>query len=379
LNKDRAILDAKWHDKNNYHHFLIARRGVSYPTFACNIKCCFCYYYCVSKRPHRPLDEMKDELDKFRNEYKLEYVDISGGEPTIYPHINELVEYSAGIGLRPTIITNGQKTDTVRELINNGLEDLLMSIHGSGEDCDIAMNRKGAFKRIQETAAMMNELGFGFRTNTTLISHNYKNLPKLAEQLIEIGPRISNLILFNPHEGTDWSKEGIVDFQVKYSELMPYVTETIDKLMAAGIWVNVRYLPLCQLKGYEKHVCNQHQWQWDPYEWEYLSGFGMDSKQISKIKQTAKKEKLFGATTEDMIHTWITKNKTCAKNIFLDSCDKCANRDICDGIYPQYSRRFGLDEFVPTEGHLISDPLHYRRQDVSWSTMKSKPTSKETK
>ncbi len=371
--QDRDAFERKWQGKSIFRHFGISRRGVTYPTFACNIKCKFCYYYQVSDREHRPIEDLKAEMNLFRNHYHLEYVDISGGEPTIYKHIRPLVEHCAAIGLLPTIITNGQRPDVVDELIDLGLEDVLISIHGYRDDCNRAMNKKDAYDRIVQCVDKLKARGFSFRTNSTMISYNYKNLPKLADELVELGPRIVNFISFNPHEGTDWAKEEHVDFQVRYSELAPYVKEAIDRLMAAGVWPNVRYIPLCQLKGYEKHVCNLHQWQWDPYEWEYLSGYHLKEVDVKKIRRAAKKENICGDTRKDMTHLWIAKHRSCEGNIFFDSCERCSNRPICDGVYPQYARRFGEKEFVPVEGHLMTDPLYYRRKNDSWSILKPRP------
>ncbi|NQT20568.1 MAG: radical SAM protein [Planctomycetes bacterium] len=370
---DRDVMDQKWKGSPYHRHFDISRRGVTYPTHACNIKCCFCYYYDKAARDHRPIDEMKAEMDQLRREYKLEYVDITGGEPTIYKHIHELVEHCASIGLMPTVITNGQRPDVVAELLDAGLEDVLLSVHGYEQDCNLAMNKKDAYDRVKETIEVLTQRDFGFRTNTTLISHNYQNLPKMADELATLGARIANLISFNPHEGTDWASEENVEFQVPYSQLAPYAKQAIDRFTDAGVWANVRYFPLCQLQGYEKHVCNFHQWQWDPYEWEYLSGYHMKKEDRKKIRRAIEKHRLFGNSPEDMVHLWIAKHRSCENNVFFSSCEKCANRPICDGIYPQYVRRFGEEEFVPIEGDPITDPLYYRRLDTPWAVLKPSP------
>jgi len=76
--QDRETFERKWRGKTIFRHFDICRRGVTYPTFACNIRCCFCYYYQVGDVEHRPIEKMKAEMDLFRNHFRLEYVDITG-------------------------------------------------------------------------------------------------------------------------------------------------------------------------------------------------------------------------------------------------------------------------------------------------------------
>ncbi|HON55855.1 MAG TPA: hypothetical protein PLJ38_02440 [bacterium] len=51
-------------------------------------------------------------------------------------------------------------------------------------------------------------------------------------------------------------------------------------------------------------------------------------------------------------------------------CKKCAYYNICDGIYPQYSKRFGNDEFKPIIGKKITDPIYFRKQDLRWNILK---------
>ena len=346
----------------------LCQRGVIYITFACNLKCEFCYYYYINESQgdvdkSKNLNEIIKELDILKSEYNLKYIDITGGEPTTHKDIKEIIKYCKHIDLKPTIITNSQMPFIFPELINCGLDDALISIHGYGSDYDRCVGLDGAYKKLQKTIDAFKQSNFTFRTNTTLLKYNYENLPALADVLIEMRPRITNFIAFNPHEGTAWAKIKDIPCQARYSDIAPYLKKSIDKLINSGIWANIRYFPLCILEGYEKHVCNFHQWQWDPYEWVYC--IPPDKKRHVLIK--AKKESLFGNTDEDKIHLWIAKHESCGGNIFLDGCKKCKNYLICDGIYPQYYKRFGGNEFKPIKGDTIIDPLFYRKTDLRWN------------
>jgi len=342
----------------------MCKRGVIYPTMLCNLRCTFCYYRFLKKEKHRSFEDVRKELDKLKFYYNLEAVDITGGEPTVYPDIVKMVKYCSEINLKPTIITNAQRTNIFPKLIENGLDDLLISIHGYKPDHDKGVAKKGAYDQIMKTIKVLKEYDFKFRVNCTMTKFNYKNLPKYAKAMIKIEPRKINFICFNPHEGTDWAKINTVKFQAKYSEITPFLQKAIDILDASGIWVNVRYFPLCMMRGYEKHVCNFHQWQYDPYEWEYKSGFKLTKEQISELTKIARMTS-FGKTDEEKLLnylvSWSTKN-----NLFLPTCQKCRNYEICYGIYPQYLRRFGGKEFIPVPGKRIKDPIYYRRKDLRW-------------
>jgi MoaA/NifB/PqqE/SkfB family radical SAM enzyme len=337
----------------------------------CNLKCEFCYYVHLKpeERKDEPLEEMTRKLSLFRNYYHLDYVDITGGEPTVYPYIREMVHYSAEIGLKPTIITNAQIPQIFSRLIDLGLEDLLISIHGVELDHDKAVCREGAFRKIVQTIEILKERGFTFRTNTVVQAYNYKNLSKLAEFFTKIEPRICNFIIFNPHESTPWSKRSDITFQVRYSEIASHLKEAIDVLMNCGIWSNVRYMPLCTMRGYEKHVCNFMQWQYDPYEWDVISSHYLNLEQVYDIQRQAESLGIFGDGIEKFYNFW--SKSQISNHIRLPACSSCANDEICDHLYSQYVRSYGVSEFEPLKGEKIIDPLHYRKSDMRWAMMKS--------
>lgn len=348
----------------------ICKRGVVWITKLCNIKCRFCYYLYEKDKKHTPFDSIKRTLQWFKEQYDLEYIDITGGEPTIHPDIEEIIRTSNSYDIRPTIITNAQRTDTIEKLIDAGLEDLLISIHGIRDFYDKVVQRKGAFENIEKTIKMLQKKDFTFRTNTTLTSYSCKDIEEITDWFLKIRPRIVNFIAFNPHEGTLWAQENVQDFQTGYSTMAKAAKKAIDRLLPAGIWVNVRYMPLCFMKGYEKHVCNFLQWQFDPYEWECVSGERLSEKKISQLTQEAKGKNIFGYSDEEKLHTHLMKKQT-SVNKFVTACGRCGNKDICDGIYPQYLKSFGEKEFQPKKSKKIEDPLYYRMKDTRWSIMKS--------
>lgn len=334
----------------------ICRRGVIYVTMICNLRCKFCYYYTLRKKEHCKLKELKRQLYLYKHYFGLDSVDITGGEPTIYPYIREIVNSCKEIGLKSCIITNGQTPDTISELIDLGLNDLLISVHDLKKDYDSLVQAQGAFRRLLKTIKICHKKNFSFRTNTTVTKFNLSRLIKIAHFLKnEVKPRIHNWILFNPHEGTLWSVENTISFQPKYSEAATQIKKAIDILKP--IWSNVKYIPLCFMKGYEHHVCNFMQWQYDPYEWEYRSMNMLSNKKVLKI---IKNYKGFGISIEKFFNAW--SKRITRHNIITDKCKKCSNVEICRQQYPQYVRRFGDAEFKPYLGKLILDSMCYREK-----------------
>ncbi len=90
------------------------------PTNACNHRCFYCSYaeesgHILSERVDRddyiPKDKMMELLNDF-GEMGVKAITYSGGgEPLIYPYIEETIERASENGLCQSVITNGQRLD----------------------------------------------------------------------------------------------------------------------------------------------------------------------------------------------------------------------------------------------------------------------------
>ena len=340
--------------------FEITRRSVLYATKLCNAGCKFCYYRSEGNRKHAPLNRLINILKTFKEKYEIEFVDITGGEPTIHPQIKDIVKESCEIGIKPTVITNSQRPDVILDIINNGLEDLLISVHGFEGNHDEVVGIAGAFNKIVETFKFLNSKPFEFRVNTVLTKYSCKDAESLANIFIKYKTRMVNLISFNPYEDSLWRDKTSLDFQVDYSVQAGAAKKMIDILDKAQIWVNVRYIPFCFMKGYEKYVCNFLQLPYDPYEWDYTSSNSLSDSELKKLTKEALEAKRFGNTNREkfyqhMMHSIIKDNKK------VHECDQCSLKEICDLIYTQYINAFGDSGYKSFEGKKIKDPMHFKK------------------
>lgn len=343
----------------------VCRRAVLYVTKLCNIDCEFCYYRQEEQKHHEPMERIRERLTAWTNgTYRVEAVDITGGEPTVHPDIREIVRSFSAAGIRPTMITNGQRTDLLLGLYDDGLDDALVSVHALGEAYDDMVGRRGAFAKLDRTVAELSARKLPFRTNTTLTAGSVGDIERITDYLLEKRPHIINLIAFNPHDGTLWSKAVNVKFQATYTEMAAAARYCIDRAEKAGIWVNVRYMPLCFMPGYEPHVCNFKQWQFDPYEWEFFSSNLRHD--APDLLRAAKEASAFGPTEEEQLYHHLMAIST-KSNVRVAACQQCRLSAICDGIYPQYARALGTDEFQGQPGEPVVDPLHFRAADRRWA------------
>jgi len=252
----------------------ITQRSVLYVGFPCNLRCKFCYYAYTKAAKWHPLEETKRDASLFREKFGNDRVDITGGEPTIYPHIHELVRHCNEIGLRPTLITNMQalaQKDQAKEFKESGVFDFLCSVHNLYEDYDAVTQKDGAFQSVEKAIDNLNELGIPWRANCTMVKTNMGLLKDIAEWCHERKARVINFIEFNPFY--EWRKMKAIDFQAKHSEIAPHLVKALEYCDSVGLEANVRYFPHCLLPGHEEKSYNFMQLPYDSHEWDFASWY----------------------------------------------------------------------------------------------------------
>jgi hypothetical protein len=187
-------------------------------------------------------------------------------------------------------------------------------------------------------------LGVPFRFNVTMIRDNLTELEALADLAAATGARVVNFLTFNPY--FEWTAQPEIEFQVRHSEIAPYLARAIDRCAAAGIEANVRYMPLCQLPGREAHVYTGHQLPYDPHEWDYNSWYDAGHA---------------GPPPPDWYRDASRRQQQRHHYVHVPACAGCALRHICDGFHAQYVARWGGEEAAAYPGPPITDPTYFIR------------------
>jgi len=358
----------------------------------CNEKCKFCYYYSKLNTQRYTTEQMMDKLD-YAKVHGIKDIDFSGGEPTIRLDLPELISKAAKMGFRKIcVITNGTRTqdkDYFKSLIDSGLNEVLLSVHGhSAETHDTSVQRKGSWEAIKQSVANCHEFKIRLRTNTVVTKLNFNTLDKIAEYLITTRPVASNFICFN-----DWNNAAALvdDLACKYSEAAPGLHKAINLMDKKISKVTVRYIPFCFMKGYEKHVCGLLQNEFDGDEWvdpiktvvTFEDVYGEESQKYYKklfesfsgykqnilkgVKEKfSNKELENSAIFEDLPAKYMALAYKTDRAVFRSSyvkgseCANCALNKICDGLEKSYSDFIGIGELKKTVGKPIEDFMHFR-------------------
>jgi MoaA/NifB/PqqE/SkfB family radical SAM enzyme len=406
----------------------LTRRGVMWLGQTCNQRCYFCYFLNRIANAHHPehpfmdIDKAKALCKTLREFYGNTAIDIQGGEPTIYPDILELVRYCREIGLYPTLITNGlhlAKPGVLEEFRDAGVRDFLVSYHGIGETHDEVVGRKGAYEKMDQVVKHMKELGIPFRFNCTMSKPVIPLLPEVARKAVEYGAQVVNFIAFNPFEDQE-SGVRTHDTVARYAEIKPKLAEAMDILEAAGIEVNVRYLPLCMAEPrHRKNFYNFQQLSYDHHEWDYQSWMwtGMQTQRMKEgglmpaFRLGPYARHLYESDARMRRHAYelnpvkarvkygvqhvlgrlvqlvkgketvwreeaIVRPQADLKYRYHEGCRSCAAQKVCDGFHGDYAELFGTQEATPIQDIApTDDPLHFIREqekvvqpeDRSWA------------
>ena len=351
----------------------------------CTHSCRFCYYSYLDKSDDqfrgmrraafRSLDECKAILDGLKANGFLHF-DYTGGEPSLHPHIVEITRYAhQELGLKGRMITLGQflmkkmpncRTDRlVDDLLDAGLVNFLLSVHAVDEDLFKRATNE-SWERLRSAMNHLDARGFDYCSNTTVFEWNHRELPAIAREIVRHRVYLHNFILMNAYY--EWNSGGkAFGVQARYDAIRPYLTEAIQILHDHGVGVNIRYAPMCGVRGLERHLVGVVGVRYDAHEWMNEAGhFGGTPAQCAArlaVEQggvdAAFRKHAADETLPNGVR--IVARRGSAMKAFPAQCGGCAAREVCDGVDPQYLAQHGADEFVPYQGPLWRFPVHEQR------------------
>lgn len=167
-------------------------------TNSCQCNCPYCINSLTDKTLHLPFEKAKVNIKKAIDEFSIKEAVILGGEPTLYPHLFELIDFLKKSGLRKFgLTTNGIRLkdhEFFVKLIKSGINFINISFHKPGEFLtweELTSIRRDFFKYRSEGQKM--------RINTNVWKGNHDDLNSLSKFVGQICNlcdeiRISNII-----------------------------------------------------------------------------------------------------------------------------------------------------------------------------------------
>lgn len=143
----------------------------------CNFRCVFCQNSSLVLEPEKePTISDREVLDHIKKrKHILQGVCVSGGEPTLDPGLREFLTAVKETGLPVKLDTNGYEPEILRELINDGLIDMVAMDIKSDLDgyAEIAGLDRFDPERIKESARFIMESGIEYEFRTTVVKEYF--------------------------------------------------------------------------------------------------------------------------------------------------------------------------------------------------------------
>ena len=173
-------------------------------TLRCNLHCQHCGSDCkVEAREDMPAEDFLRVLDgiKVHTDPHKVFVIVTGGEPLLRPDLDSVGRAIYDRGFPWGIVTNGMllSKERLSRLYHAGMHTVAMSLDGLEENHNWMRGHNESFRRANEALdALVEEKRIIFDIVTCVTEHNFSEIPKLKEFLIEKGVREWRLITVFP-------------------------------------------------------------------------------------------------------------------------------------------------------------------------------------
>jgi radical SAM protein with 4Fe4S-binding SPASM domain len=150
-------------------------------TLNCNEHCWHCGSRCGDVRANEmSTDEWKNILDQLKEDFKdsLPQINVTGGEPLLYPGFEEVMSYAHSLGFKWGMTSNAILiTPEVAQMLKRcGMNTISVSIDGLPETHDRLRGLKGAYQRAMEGIQNLIDLQcFDSIMVTTVVNHETIN------------------------------------------------------------------------------------------------------------------------------------------------------------------------------------------------------------
>lgn len=196
--------------------------------FGCNNNCTICMLSEVQEKlPPIGFDRFRTVTTQITQQGKYDKLILSGGEATTFDDLDRYVRFVASLGWfkKIQIQTNGRRLSDRRyleHLIDCGVNEFFVSIHGLEEVHDSITRKPGSFREVEKALDNLQAFEVNVISNTVLTKDNYEGVEPLVAML---GKRVTEMQIWNffPMERTD-SKDRVVglrDFQTLQKRLTP--------------------------------------------------------------------------------------------------------------------------------------------------------------
>lgn len=218
--------------------------------FGCNNNCTICMLGDMKRKlPVIGFDRFRSVLYQIRDNGRFRNLILSGAEVSTFEELDRYVQFAASLGWfkKIQIQTNGRKLRDrkyLEHLVESGVNEFFVSIHGLEEVHDAVARVPGAFKETMQGIKNLEAFDINVISNTVLTRANFHNIPELFALLLK--GRVSEIHLWNyfPMERVD-TKDLVVSMK-DFVALLPQLLALGEE---SGKAVVFKSFPSCLSRG----------------------------------------------------------------------------------------------------------------------------------
>lgn len=166
----------------------------------CNYHCRFCFATFRDVQGHLTLTDAMRLLSLLQHA-GTEKINFAGGEPTLHPHLGELLVESRRLGLVTSIVSNGARIPKLLEKHAGDIDWVALSVDSASEAIQKQLGR-GDGDHVQRSIALFDELhrhGIHVKLNTVVTRLNFQE--DMSEFVRRVSPQRWKVFQVLPVEG----------------------------------------------------------------------------------------------------------------------------------------------------------------------------------
>ena len=226
--------------------------------YACNQKCKCCpLIYRSEREPFVPYEKIKKDLEDMIR-FGVTDVTLSGGEPTLHPRFNDIINEFLNAKINVHILSNGEKfanktfSDEFIKHCKNGDVCVTTTFHSQNpiehEEQNLSI---GSFKRSLDGLKYLDSKKVNIAIKHCITRNNYKDLPLFIQFVLQnfsdnIEIQLWGIDLCGIDD--DLAKRNFVSFK----EIKPYIEEAVNlfEMSHSRKSLTINNLPLCMCDCY---------------------------------------------------------------------------------------------------------------------------------
>ncbi len=232
-------------------------------TDRCQLDCQHCL-----RDPGRKARDLEEDLVRrviaeARAMYGIEHVTFTGGEPTLHPRFESIVDAVIDNSMRWNIVTNGRAFARVLARLEAraerllGLSSIVLSVDGAVEATHDAIREHGSYREVLAAAAICGARGIAFAFQMAVNARNEHELEALGLLAAQLGARRVSYAMTQPtgtkHDAalflpaSTWRR-----IRTRIEQLAKALALEVE--LTEGHYVESRYASCDALRGETLHV-----------------------------------------------------------------------------------------------------------------------------